>query len=120
MELMHSPHFLRYLLLKPATSIIFAGDSGLHVLASSKYVIVDGTFDLVEEKLVLMTLMGYHDGIAVPCAYYLSEFKTHDSYLCFFQVLFICSPYYMCVVLKLIYNTKSYQASHQGSVGPHR
>jgi hypothetical protein len=83
---MHSPHFLRLLQLDPATSIVFAGDNGLSVLASSKYTIVDGTFDLVEEKLVLTTLMGFHDTIAVPCAYYLLELKTHESYLLFFQV----------------------------------
>jgi hypothetical protein len=86
LKLMHSPHFLRLLQLDPAISISFAGASGLGVLSGSKYVIVDGTFDLVEEKLVLTTLMGYHDGIAVPCAYYLSELKTHESYLLFFQV----------------------------------
>jgi hypothetical protein len=33
-----------------------------------------------------MTLMGYHDGIAIPSAYYLSDLKTHESYLKFFQV----------------------------------
>jgi hypothetical protein len=67
---------------------VFAGASGLNMLAESKYMIVDGTFDLVEEKLVLTTLMGYHDDIALPCAYFLSECKTHESYLQFFQVYF--------------------------------
>lgn len=88
LKLTHSPHFLRLLQLDPAISIVFAGENGLKILAESKYTIVDGTFDLVEGKLVLTTLMGYHDGIAVPCAYYLGELKTHESYLLFFQVLF--------------------------------
>lgn len=86
LKLTHSPHFIRLLQLDPAISIIFAGNNGLKVLGESKYAIVDGTFDLVEEKLVVTTLMGYHDEIAVPCAYYLAELKTHESYLVFFQV----------------------------------
>jgi hypothetical protein len=65
---------------------VFIGESGLGVLACNKYVIMDGTFELVEEKLVLTTLMGYHNGIAILCVYYLSELKTHESYLLFFQV----------------------------------
>jgi hypothetical protein len=86
LKLMHKPHFLRLLQLEPSTKIIFAGANGLRVLADSKYVIVDGTFNLVELKLVLTTIMGYHNGIAVPCAYYLNELKTHEAYLTFFQV----------------------------------
>jgi hypothetical protein len=74
------------MLFEPGNSFVFAGESGLSVLAGSNYVIVDGTFDLVEEKLVLTTLMGYHDSIAIPSAYYLSDLKTHESYLKYFQV----------------------------------
>jgi hypothetical protein len=86
LKLLHSPHFLRLMLFKPGNSFVFAGESGLSVLAGSNYVIVDSTFDLVEEKLVLTTLMGYHNSIAIPSAYYLSDLKTHESYLKYFQV----------------------------------
>lgn len=86
LKLKHSPHFLRLLQLDPGISIALAGDDALKILAESKYAIVDGTFELVELKLVLTTVMGYHDGIAVPCAYYLSELKTRESYLLFFRV----------------------------------
>lgn len=104
---MHSPHFLQLLHLDPNISIAFAGSNGLNVLAASKYVIVDGTFDLVEEKLVLTTLMGYHDEIAVSCAYYLSKLKTHDSYLVFF-VCYICFQN-CCYIDICIENKESYQ-----------
>jgi hypothetical protein len=68
---------------------MFVGDSGLKVIANSKYVIVDG---MVEEKLVLTMLMGYHNGITISCAYYLAELKTHDFYLLFFQAHTTLSP----------------------------
>ncbi len=97
LKLTHSPHFLRLLQLDPSILIVLAGDNGLKVLAESKYAIVDRTFDLVEEKLVLTTLMGYHDGIAVPCTYYLAELKTHESYLLFFKVSF----YFLYVAYRL-------------------
>lgn len=85
---MHSPHFLRQLHLDPEISIVFAGDTGLKVLAATKFAIVDGIFDLVEEKLILTTLFRYHDSITVPCAYFLSNFKTELVYIQFFQVLY--------------------------------
>jgi hypothetical protein len=94
----HSPHFLRLLQLDPATSIVFAGANGLSMLANSKYVIVDDTFELVEMNLVLTMIMGYHDGIAILCVYYLSELKTHKSYLLFFQVSSLLS-FYVCLSL---------------------
>ena len=74
------------MVVDPSIFIVFAGANGLKVLAGSKYVILDGTFELVEGDLVLTTLMGYHEEIAIPCAYYLAELKTHESYLTFFQV----------------------------------
>jgi hypothetical protein len=72
------------MLFEPGNFFVFASESRLSVLASSNYVIMNGTFDLVEEKLVLTTLMGYHDSIAIPSAYYLSNLKTHESYLKYF------------------------------------
>jgi hypothetical protein len=70
----------------PDTNIVFAGENGLKVLANSRYAVVDGTFDLVKEHLILTTVMGYHDEIAVPCAYYLMSKKDHESYLIYFKV----------------------------------
>jgi hypothetical protein len=74
------------MLFEPGNSFVFAGENGLSVLVDSNYVIVDGTFDLMEEKLVLTTLMRYHDSIAILSAYYLLDLKTHESYLKYFQV----------------------------------
>jgi hypothetical protein len=67
---------------------VFAGNSELSVFISSNYVIVDETFDLMEEKLVLTTLIEYHDNIAILFTYYLLNLKTHESYLKYFQVFF--------------------------------
>lgn len=110
----HSPHFLRLLQLDPYISIVFAGVNGLRLLSESKYVIVDGTFDLVEEKLVLTTLMAYYDGIALPSAYFLSERKTQESYLQFFQVK--CTSFLYCISNSVLEN----QRTHQWTNGPHR
>jgi hypothetical protein len=45
-----------------------------------------GTFDLIENKLILMTLMAYHEGIAIPAAYLVSDLRTKAVYQTFFQV----------------------------------
>jgi hypothetical protein len=87
LRLTHSPHFLRLLQLDPGISIVLAGANGLGVLAASKYAIADGTFNLVEEKLVLTTIMGFHDEIAIPTAYLLSDLKTEVIYRRFFEVI---------------------------------
>lgn len=88
--------------------LIFVSDGGLKILMDSKYVIVDGTFDLVEGNLVLTTMMGYHDDIAIPCAYYLSELKTHNSYYDFFEVTCVCSLSHAC-----LHSTHAHSAEDQ-------
>jgi hypothetical protein len=75
---------MRLLQLDPVISITFASDNTLKILANSKYMIVNGMFDLVKEKLVLTTLMSFHNRISVSCTYYLADLKTHESYLLFF------------------------------------
>jgi hypothetical protein len=94
LQLLHSPHFLWLMQFEPGNSFVFMGDSGLSVLAGSNYVIVDRMFNLVEEKLVLTTLMEYHDGIAIPFTYYLSDLKTHKSYLKYFRYL-VTAPFFI-------------------------
>lgn len=67
-------------------SVGFVGANGLNLLVSSKHIIADGTFDLIEDKLILTTLMAYHKGIAIPAAYLMSHLRTKVVYQAFFQV----------------------------------
>jgi hypothetical protein len=48
--------------------------------------VVDGTFKTTEAKLVLTTIFGYHDGIAIPSAYLLSDSSETDTYESFYRV----------------------------------
>jgi hypothetical protein len=56
------------------------------ILKESKYFIVDGTFETTEAKLVLTTILGSRDDIAVPAAYLLSNSKETDTYESFYRV----------------------------------
>jgi hypothetical protein len=82
----HHPQFMQYYHMDAGVAVAFAGANGLKILASSRYIIVDGTFDLVKDELVLTTLMGYHDDVAIPAAYLVSKHKTQPVYQTFFQV----------------------------------
>lgn len=66
--------------------IVLASQFGLNILASSDYVIVDGTHGTCEQKMTLTTLMGFKDDVAIPCAYFLSKAKDTETYECFYQV----------------------------------
>ncbi len=67
--------------------MVFAGPSGLDVLARAKHFIVDGTFDLCEESLIVTTIMAYQHGVAIPCAWLLSDSKERENYKKFFEVI---------------------------------
>lgn len=84
---MYHGTFLRHVELYPVTSLVFAGTSGLGILSNSKWIVVDGTFDLCEGRLILTTIMGYHDGVALPCAYLLSQSRDKDNYKSFLQTI---------------------------------
>lgn len=86
LHLTHSPHFMRYLHMGSGVEVGFVGENGLNLLASSKHIVADGTFELVEDKLILTTLMAYHEGIAIPAAYLVSDLRTQSVYQFFFQV----------------------------------
>jgi hypothetical protein len=49
-------------------------------------VVVDGTFKTTEAKLVLTTILGHHEGIAIPCAYLLGNSNDTDTYKKFYKV----------------------------------
>ncbi len=55
---------------------------------NSKHVIVDGTFDTTECKLVLTTILALHEDVGIPCAYLLSSSKETDNYEAFYTVQF--------------------------------
>jgi hypothetical protein len=82
------PSFLRNTQLHPTTIFVLASEFGLNILTKSKHVIVDGTFSTTECDLVLTTLLGFHDGVAVPCAYLLSNLRETKTYKIFYEVLF--------------------------------
>jgi hypothetical protein len=81
--------FLRSTQLHPTIAIALASDFGLSVLNKSKYVIVDGTFSTTECDLVLSTLLGFHEDIAIPCAYLLSNSKETKTYKAFYEVILV-------------------------------
>jgi hypothetical protein len=82
----HQLSFLRRVELSPNIHLIFAGDFGLKVLAESQQTIVDGTFDLCEKKLVLTTIIGLKDNIAIPGVYLLSNSRETDNYEDYYKV----------------------------------
>ncbi len=83
----YSNLFLQAIELHPVLNIALASTWGLNVLSNCKHTIIDGTFELCEKKLILTTVMAYRDGIAVPCAYLLSNSKEQENYKAFFEVI---------------------------------
>jgi hypothetical protein len=82
----HGKDFARDIRFHPHAHITLASKFGLNLLSKSKYTIVDSTFDVSECKLLLTTLMGFHDGIALPCAYLLSNSQETHNYESFYRV----------------------------------
>jgi hypothetical protein len=85
--------------LHPTISVVLASDFGLNVLTKSKYVVVDGTFSTTECDLVLTTLLGFHEEVAIPCAYLLSYSKETKSYKAFYEVSYIVTFLAICVAI---------------------
>lgn len=83
---MHDKIFMRVMQLTPCIHIVFASDRGLKILASSKWILIDGTFDLCEEKLILTTIMGVVNEKPIPCAYLLSDSKESSNYKKYMEV----------------------------------
>jgi hypothetical protein len=81
----HSPQFLKKCDIYPDICIVLVSEFGLKILVQSQFVVVDGTFNIVECKLPLTTLMGFHNGIALPCAYMLSNSMTTGAYEKFYK-----------------------------------
>jgi hypothetical protein len=73
--------------LHPTIIFVLASEFGLNILTKSKHVIVDGTFSTTECDLVLMMLLGFHNGVAVPSAYLLSNSRETKTYKTFYEVL---------------------------------
>jgi hypothetical protein len=89
--------FLRSTQLHPTINVVLASEFGLNVLTKSKYLLVDGTFSTTECDLVLTTLLGFHEEIAIPCAYLLSNSKETKSYKAFYEVSYISFAMYMVI-----------------------
>jgi hypothetical protein len=82
----------------PKPNLVMASNFSLDILAKSHYVIVNGTFSTTERKMVLTTILGFHDGVPISCVYFLSELRDTKSYKYFFEVLlsilsFFCIAY---------------------------
>jgi hypothetical protein len=96
--------FLRSTQLHPTIAVVLASEFGLSILNKSKSVIVDGTFSTTECDLVLLTLLGFHEGVAIPCTYLLSNSKEMKTYKAFYEVIFILSflfiKYYFSQTIK--------------------
>jgi hypothetical protein len=56
------------------------------ILKASEYVVVDGTFKTTEANLVLTTILGFHEGIGIPCTYLLSNSNETDTYESYYRV----------------------------------
>jgi hypothetical protein len=65
---------------------VFASENGLNILEKSKYVVVDGTFELVEEDMILTILTGLKNDVPIPCAYFLCSERKSEDYELFFRV----------------------------------
>ncbi len=71
--------------LIPSPYYIIAADEGIHVLEKYGHVLyVDGTFDLVEAKLTLTTIMVKVGEIGVPVAWLLACSQQQEYYTYFF------------------------------------
>lgn len=84
--LKHGRNFVRECKVHPVVHVAMASEFGASILTNSDYVICDGTFNTTECKLVLTTLFGFHEGVAIPCAYLLSNSKETDNYEAFYRV----------------------------------
>jgi hypothetical protein len=80
------PVFTRMSTNHPTIMVVLASAFGLGVLSKSAEVFIDGTFQTTECKLVLTILMGLVDGVAIPCAYLLSNSRETTTYKTFFEV----------------------------------
>lgn len=74
-------NFLRQLHLHPILSIVLASPTALCLLEQyPEAILVDGTFDFCEGKLILTTWMGLVDRIGFPCVWILSDSRTAIGY----------------------------------------
>jgi hypothetical protein len=71
----------------PNVQVVLASKFGLNLLSRSEILFLDGTFRTTECKLVLTILLGFYEGVAVPCAFFLSDLRDTLTYATFFQVL---------------------------------
>jgi hypothetical protein len=69
--------------------VVLVSKFGLDLLSNSKYIVVDGTHGMCEQKMTLTTMLGFKEGVAIPCAYFLSKAKDTETYECFYEVFFL-------------------------------
>lgn len=74
-------HFVQKLELAPGINIVFASQASLNLLKQyGQTLLVDGTFELCEGKLILTTFMVLVHGFGVPVCWFLTERKTTENY----------------------------------------
>ncbi len=82
----HEKQFVQEAGIIPFHYLIMAADDAIRQLAQhGRVLFVDGTFSLVEGRMVLTTIMVKVGQIGVPVAWLLSQSSTKEMYLHFFQ-----------------------------------
>jgi len=80
--------FVLHFAIYPNVTLILATQEGLSILQKSKYLLIDGTFNLCEEELQLVTLMAViEEDIGIPAAFMLSNCKNTETYTHFISVV---------------------------------
>lgn len=85
--------FCRQVHFYPIQSFVFATPTGLCLLEQNPdCILLDGTFDFCELGLILTTWMVRIDDIAFPCAWFLSDSQTAETYAHAFQSIRDSAP----------------------------
>jgi hypothetical protein len=77
---------VKKIVLSPDFLIVLISDFGKHILKECRIFLVDGTFRTTECGLVLTIVLGIHGGVAIPCAWMLSNSRTTTTYKKLYRV----------------------------------
>jgi len=67
---------------------------------------------------MLTTILGIHDGLAIPCAYLLSNSKETHNYQMFYSVCVIKTCYLIHSFIYLFYPWQTIKESAKGEMSP--
>lgn len=89
-------------------------DFGSDLVSRSNYVVCDGTFNTTECKLVLTTILGFHEGIAIPCAIYYQTRRKQTTMSLFTGCVYLFFYFLLCL---LFLDSKENDQEHHVSQG---